>query len=207
MRVLLRHLVHDLRQPLGSIESIAFFLDMVLAGADSRVKEQCLRLRQLVAQANWLLEDATLYTLCAGEPLAPVDLNGTLRQVAERRTRQDQRPPDLRLCAESSLVLLPAGRAPILFEHLCSLFADVAGVCEPVQVQTSLAGDRLLLRMSGVLPPEANVEEVARPLVARSAHTGLSRLASSLGGALETRCDPPLLAVDLFLPIAEHPLD
>lgn len=47
--------VHDLRQPLSSIETIAFYLSMVVPPADVRIQAQLARIRELVQESNEIL--------------------------------------------------------------------------------------------------------------------------------------------------------
>ncbi len=54
---LLVNLAHELRQPLSTIESIAYYLELSLPQADSRLREQLARVRQLVEQSGWMLDD------------------------------------------------------------------------------------------------------------------------------------------------------
>jgi signal transduction histidine kinase len=56
-----RHLAHELRQPLSTIESITFYLQMALATQDPKVREQLGRLGRTVEQASWILADAVHY--------------------------------------------------------------------------------------------------------------------------------------------------
>jgi hypothetical protein len=51
----LRNLVHELRQPLGAIEAIAYYLEMTLPAAQHDAKQHLLRLQTLVEHANDLL--------------------------------------------------------------------------------------------------------------------------------------------------------
>ena len=53
----LRHLTHELRQPLSALESIAFYLQMTVGGGPSDVSAQVERLQQMVDNANWVLSD------------------------------------------------------------------------------------------------------------------------------------------------------
>jgi signal transduction histidine kinase len=50
--------VHDLRQPLSSIETIAFYLSMVLPPGDAKIQEQLARIRELVQESNEILSRA-----------------------------------------------------------------------------------------------------------------------------------------------------
>jgi signal transduction histidine kinase len=52
-------LVHDLRQPLGNIETSVFYLDLVLDHPHGRVRDQLRTIEHQVAQAAGLLQQAT----------------------------------------------------------------------------------------------------------------------------------------------------
>lgn len=59
----LRHLAHELRQPLSALESIAFYLQMTAGEGDSsRIAAQVNRIQQMVDSANFVLSDM-LHTL------------------------------------------------------------------------------------------------------------------------------------------------
>jgi len=59
----IRHLTHELRQPLSALESIAFYLQMTMGnGNGADVSAQVNRLQQMVDSANWVLSDV-LYLL------------------------------------------------------------------------------------------------------------------------------------------------
>jgi signal transduction histidine kinase len=52
----LRDLVHDLRQPLSSIEAIAYFLEMTLPAGQFEARQYMSQLQRLVADTNTILE-------------------------------------------------------------------------------------------------------------------------------------------------------
>ena len=54
----LSELVHDLRQPLSTIESVAYYLEIILPPNESKAREQVAKLQQLVEQSNELLNAA-----------------------------------------------------------------------------------------------------------------------------------------------------
>jgi hypothetical protein len=66
---LIEHLAHDLRQPLSTIESIAYYLQIVVSKQDERVQLQLARLRAMVAETNRILAAAgnSISTPPAGE--------------------------------------------------------------------------------------------------------------------------------------------
>jgi signal transduction histidine kinase len=52
----LRDLVHELRQPLSSIEAIAYFMEMTLPAEQLEARQYMAQLQRLVAEANTILE-------------------------------------------------------------------------------------------------------------------------------------------------------
>lgn len=56
---ILHSLVHDLRQPLGNLETSLFYLDLVLGDPPARVQEQMRVMERQVAKAAQLLNRAS----------------------------------------------------------------------------------------------------------------------------------------------------
>jgi signal transduction histidine kinase len=85
-----RHLSHELRQPLSTIDSIAFYLTMVL-GEEPRAAPHLARLHDLVEQMNWVLSDAVHLLQAAPSNPQVVDLHelvsSTLADRAETPAR------------------------------------------------------------------------------------------------------------------------
>ena len=52
----LRELVHELRQPLSSIEAIAYYLEMTLPAGQVQARLHMTHLQRLVEEANAILE-------------------------------------------------------------------------------------------------------------------------------------------------------
>src|SRR4051794_24518142 len=67
---IIRNLAHELRQPLSALESIAFYLDLMLTQEDPKTRKQLRRLRHLVQQSDWAVSNAIL---TAG--VSPLTLN------------------------------------------------------------------------------------------------------------------------------------
>ena len=57
---IIRNLAHELRQPLSALESIAFYLDLMMNQEDPKMRKQLRRLRQLVQQSDWAVSNAIL---------------------------------------------------------------------------------------------------------------------------------------------------
>jgi signal transduction histidine kinase len=52
--------IHDLRQPLSSIEAIAYYLEMTLPAEQGQARQYMRRLQQLVEEANTILHHAAV---------------------------------------------------------------------------------------------------------------------------------------------------
>lgn len=103
----IRHLTHELRQPLSALESIAYYLQLKVADSDPDACAQVSRLEQMVDNANWVLSDI-LHLL----PMAPPNTSSVgIAELAdevlsecwasEGLTIQQDFQPDLpRICAD-----------------------------------------------------------------------------------------------------------
>lgn len=68
----LEELIHDIRQPLGAIDSLAYFLE--LTSIDDQACTQLQRIRAMVVQANRILEQTAKSgraRLAANQDLVP----------------------------------------------------------------------------------------------------------------------------------------
>jgi signal transduction histidine kinase len=80
-RDVVRHLTHELRQPLSALESIAFYLQMTLGGKGSDISTHVDRLQQMVDNANWVLSDVLhLLQMAPPNPVA-IDLAELAEEV------------------------------------------------------------------------------------------------------------------------------
>ena len=143
--VALETIAHELRQPLSAIESIAYYLSLVLPRDGGPAREQAGRLQELVEQSNWILTCAL--QLADATPLAPqaVDLETLVRQVADSTIR-------LELAGRLPLVRLDPGRGRALLENLLLLFRQVASDLHPVRIRTAMSDGGVLLTMATAVP-------------------------------------------------------
>lgn len=135
----LEMIAHELRQPLGTIESIAYYLGLVLPRGDDRARQQVIRLQQLVEQSNWILTCGL--QLADQTPLAPqpLDLEELITQTISARTSRGDPQPRLELSGALPLVRLDPGRGRALIENLLALFLQVASEVHPVRLRTAAA--------------------------------------------------------------------
>lgn len=127
---LIRHLTHELRQPLSGIESAAYYLDMVVSEARPDLMPHCRRLRAMVQHANWLLDDAVLCALLRPGPRRVQSLAEQFRSVSRRMLEEDEAVLDLHL--ESEGWVEAPDSLPRLVAHVVAFFRDVAGCPGPI---------------------------------------------------------------------------
>src|ERR1700722_8687471 len=85
----LQTIAHEIRQPLSTIESIAYYLSLVLPDEH---REQISRLQQLVEQSNWILSNGLALTEPRSSAPQSLDLEELIAQtIASRPTSLD--PP------------------------------------------------------------------------------------------------------------------
>src|SRR5215472_861507 len=75
---IIRHLAHELRQPLSAIESIAFYLDLVLPPNATNAREQLAKLQDLAEQSGWIVSNAVDFFQAGHLTPEPVDLKEIL---------------------------------------------------------------------------------------------------------------------------------
>jgi signal transduction histidine kinase len=143
--VALGTIAHELRQPLSAMESIAYYLSLVLPRDGGPAREQAARLQQLVEQSNWILTSAL--QLADRSPLAPqlVNLETLVRQVADSSIR-------LELAGGLPLVRLDPVRGRALVENLLLLFRQVASDLHPVRVSAFQGEQGVVLAMATSVP-------------------------------------------------------
>src|SRR5246127_3668006 len=97
LAVALETIAHELRQPLSAIESIAYYLNLVLPQDGSPGRAQAARLQELVEQSNWILTCAL--QLADPSPLATelLDLEKLITQIVTARLLHDHPHDTFRL--------------------------------------------------------------------------------------------------------------
>jgi signal transduction histidine kinase len=79
----IRHLAHELRQPLSCIHAAAFNLDVSMRAASPQVREQVRRIQRMVDEADMLISSAVDLVKSAAPVLTPSDVNNALYEALE----------------------------------------------------------------------------------------------------------------------------
>jgi signal transduction histidine kinase len=144
---LLVNLAHELRQPLSTIESIAYYLELSLPQADPRVKEQLTRVRQMVEQSGWMIEDAL--AIESGVETRPeiVDLDEIVTEYVLEQWQQEGSRGGWNLDLSASPVLFDVRQGQRMVRAVMRLMRELAMTGTAAGIATrSLPGGVVLLR-------------------------------------------------------------
>ncbi|HEY4364682.1 MAG TPA: hypothetical protein VGN17_27200 [Bryobacteraceae bacterium] len=134
----LRAVAHELRQPLSSIETTAYYLSLVLPGANAKVQEQLSRIQEMIEQANWILSNGLRLTdpkeSQAGEER--IDIEEIITDAFSARPAGGRPAIRVELAGDLPPVRLDPGRARALVEGLLILFRQIATAAHPATMRT-----------------------------------------------------------------------
>jgi len=185
---------HELRQPLSNIESIAYYLTLVLPRTDAKVQEQLTRIRQLVEQSNWILSSGE--RLAASTPPAPqpLDFEELITEaVSGSSTRRNLR---LELAGSLPLIHLDPRQGRELAETLLMLIRPAATETNPAVLSTRASGAGGVVLEILTSPSEGGLG-AGSELSIESAR----QIVHAHGGTLECGADPATgIRVRVMLP-------
>ena len=190
--VALQMIAHELRQPLSTIGSIAYYLGLILPPSDDRAREHVVQLQQLVEHSNWILTCGL--QLADATPVAPepLDLGQLIAETISVRTSQGHPPPDLELSGDVRVVRLDPGRGRALIENLLAMVQQVATEAHPVRLRTAAAdaagAGGVLLEISTTAP--GNRSEAGLGSGSALALEYVRRIVEAHGGSLAVDVDP-----------------
>jgi K+-sensing histidine kinase KdpD len=150
--VVLETIAHELRQPLSAIESIAYYLSLVLPRDGGPAREQAARLQELVEQSNWILTSAL--QLADRTPLAPqlLNLEELVTQAVAGSVVPERFAVRLELAGGLPLVRLDPKRGRALLENLLLLFRQVGSDLHPVRITMSKSERGVALAITTMAP-------------------------------------------------------
>ncbi len=198
---LLTTLTHELRQPLSTIESIAYYLELALPNAEPRVIEQLTRLRHLVAQSGWILSDAM--TL-AQPPLARpqvVDLDELIAEFVLEHAQTEPHNDCFALDLAAAPVWIDPQQGRQLVHSICRFFTSALKPGGEVSIQTRvMASGGVLLRARA---EGQSGEDAKSPAGAGLALEAIEHLAAENSASVFIRLsDPCRLELSLEVPAA-----
>jgi nitrogen-specific signal transduction histidine kinase len=206
-----RHLAHELRQPLSALESLAFYLQMTLPAADERSQVQVSKMRQLIQQASSLIDDAVHTVQAAPAHPACVAMDELLRRAFESTA---ERPVAVRIAIPPECCRVWLDRAQA--EHLAATIARFFRSAVPLGTLVEIKGHRfgaqttIEFEAPSELVSHALLAESLEPFNVRASASGLTlasaaRIAAAHDGSLTHAMLPDhRFALHLRLPAASQ---
>lgn len=200
-RDIIRHLTHELRQPLSALESIAFYLQMTAADRPADIVAQVGRLQQMVENANWVLSDVMHMMQMAPPHAVAVDAAEVMDEVLAEGWVVE----GLRVRAECAAEMSAAWVDPEQFRHLLRslLYFLRRRTAAPGEVELFCGETEGRLRMEArAIAPGVVAADVFHPLEPNQLFT-CRRIAENHGGRFtaENR-EGGELRLQLELPLA-----
>jgi signal transduction histidine kinase len=163
-----RHLAHELRQPLSALESFACYLDIVLPHGEAKARQQVDRIQQLIQQTNWIIDDAVHYLQASPPHPAQVALDEVVTQIIAERSPGKRLNLHLELAEEPCVALLDPQQARHLVVNVLNVFRQIAHA-GPVAIKTLVDPMRVRL-ITSCASGELGVEELRRLFEPFSVH-------------------------------------
>lgn len=199
----LQHLNHELRQPLSNIESIAYYLEMVLAGSSQDVLDHCAELRRLVEEASWLLDNAALEMKSEDAKPSPVAAAAILENLAAQMALHEERNVELVIDPDVPKVLAPASLAAHFFDHLLQFFRSVAQCADPMRITLRREQQSVRLAILGNVGPDPG--ELRKTIDPQPQGNGIRRFMEAAGGTISFEHEDEFFKAILLFKPAEEP--
>jgi signal transduction histidine kinase len=189
------HLVHELRQPLSTIESLAYYLELVLGHPESKLGHHLKRLRESVLETNWILSDAVHFLQITTPCPQLLDLNELVSALIAELGASRGDWVELRLAPEAALVRLDVEQGRHMVRNLLIVFRRLGEPLPLVGLQTRIVAGEVQLEVSVRLEhgrlenPEAMFEPFSAHAPAGSglALASARRIAEAHGGRMAFR--------------------
>ena len=148
----MRVIAHELRQPLSTIGSIAYYLTLILPRADEKVHEQLARLQQLVEQSSWILTNGQHLTDNPRFAPEQLDIEEVIIECIAARAGAGDVPVQLELAGDHPLILADPALVRALMENLLTLFRLVSTEQHPARIHTTKTPQGVSMEISTTAP-------------------------------------------------------
>lgn len=183
----LRAIAHEIRQPLSTIESIAYYLSLALPDNDDH-REQLARVQQLVEQSNWILSNGLgLADSRRAEP-ETIDMEELITQTISDRPVAMDLPVECEFAAQLPRVELDPAYGRELIENLLGLFRQIATEAHPARLRTTSGLDGVEIDVSSTVPGYRSA--AALPPGSALSLECARRIAAMHGGSVDHSIDP-----------------
>ena len=141
-------LAHELRQSLGSAETIACYLNMVLDPADERARRQVGKIRHLVEQMACQLQAAVHLAQLGPAKAQLVDLHELAVEELAEHVCGSPWNCELRTASEPALAYFDPEQLRHLIRSLALYCRRLAGEDQPIRFETEVAAQDVTMRLA-----------------------------------------------------------
>ena len=142
-----RHLAHELRQPLSTIESIGYYLKIALPPNQVRARQQADKLQEVVDQANTIIGDALFFLDAATPKPQLIDLNELLSEILVQSSDHESVHAQVEL-SERALARMDPAHARHLLRNLIGFFRQVIRPVGSITINTKSSCSEIMLTLS-----------------------------------------------------------
>jgi signal transduction histidine kinase len=207
-----RQIAHQLRQPLSTMEAIAYYLSITLPPHETKALEQVVKLQRLVQDTNLILSDAVHYLRASPSHPVRVELNGIVTDAVSE-IRMFGGPLSPLSCGPNPVpVWIDAAQAAHMAQSLLNYFRQVLPATDPIEISVSAAGGeaRVAFRTaSSACTPEQllSLLQPDRPRLGSGsglAMASVRRIVDAHGGRIEVEAWPPAgVQLEIIFPLAD----
>lgn len=132
----IRHVVHQIRQPLSVIEAIGYYLDLVLPELGEEARSQVSKLRQQANEIDRILSDTIHYFQASPLRLQQVDLSKLIRHQLSDEPPIGDHEIDLQLAENLQPVRVDFQQVHHLLRNLLHLYGKIVPLTRQIVVST-----------------------------------------------------------------------
>jgi signal transduction histidine kinase len=180
------HVVHELRQPLSAMESVAYYLSMILP-PHGRAREQVAKLQQLIEEANDVLTDGSQMLETVPPQLTLMDVNEIISTLLVESSMAATLDLTLDLEDALPLVRMDPWLANHLFANVFRLLRHVSGRQQNKATLRSFTSDGTVFVEMTAPAPAFAADQVRRLLAEPGRHlrSGSGLAAASVRRAVD----------------------
>lgn len=207
-RAVVRQLCHEIRQPLSTIESAAYYLQLI-APPDARFERELERIQQMAYQANWILADVVHYIQATPPRVEWVDLGecitGAISSLVPSVSRVEFTCPEDR---GATLALIDPSQAQHMMRAILTVYRQIARTEHLIRISLVRREDGIALEAHCLAEPQllAVAEDLMQPFTPHlPAGSGLAlasvrRIAEVHGGSAQVEAREGAIWLEVVLP-------
>ncbi len=161
----LRQIAHHLRQPLSTIEAIAYYLSITLPARETKALDQIEKMQSLVQEANFILCDAMHYFHASPPHPTRVDLDEVVAGAVAEVPPSEASTLRFTPCHHPVPVELDAAQTAHMVRNVLNYFRQISLDEDPVEIATSATEfeAEFRVRLAGAACSAAEIEPLLAP--------------------------------------------